>query len=288
MRWKDRKKSKNVEDRRRVGGLPGGKKGGLSIGAVLVAVVAFLMTKDPSQLIGLGASALQAGQVSSGSQRQPTASENERAEFVSVILGDTEVVWEKLFQSMGLRYEPTTLVLFAGSTSTACGLGESAIGPFYCPGDQNVYIDLAFFDQMAKQLGAPGDFAQAYVVAHEVGHHIQNLLGTSGRVSRQQRGLSEADSNELSVRLELQADFYAGVWARHAEENWGVLERGDFEEALQAAQMIGDDTLQRRAGRQVQPETFTHGTSEQRVRWFQKGFETGDPEQGDTFSARRL
>jgi predicted metalloprotease len=214
--------------------------------------------------------------------------EEQRKDFVSVVLADTEAVWHKLFNQMGRNYEEPKLVLFRGRVESACGLASSAVGPFYCPRDHKVYVDLEFFEELQKRFGAPGDFAQAYVIAHEVGHHVQDLLGISDRVHAQQGRMSKAEYNQLSVRLELQADFLAGVWAHHAQKMRNMLEEGDIEEALRAAEAIGDDRLQRQAQGYVVPDSFTHGTSAQRVRWFRRGFETGDVDQGDTFNARSL
>jgi predicted metalloprotease len=209
--------------------------------------------------------------------------EDEQAQFVATVLADTEEVWHEQFRSMGREYTEPTLVLFQYQTPSKCGLGSAASGPFYCPGDSKVYIDLSFFDELARRFGAPGDFAQAYVIAHEIGHHVQNLLGTSDKVHAARQRLSETEYNALSVRLELQADFFAGVWAHHAERARQLLERGDVEEGLRAASAIGDDRLQKQSQGYVVPDAFTHGTSEQRVRWFRKGLESGDIRQGDTF-----
>jgi predicted metalloprotease len=215
--------------------------------------------------------------------------EDALAEFVSLVLGDTEATWPALMRAqVNQEYVPPTLVLFTDEVHSACGMQSAAVGPFYCPADQKVYIDLGFYSQLSQRFGAPGDFAQAYVIAHEVGHHIQNLLGTSTRIHRQQQGMSEEAANDLSVRLELQADCYAGVWAHHAERSRDVLEAGDVEEGLRAAAAIGDDTLQRNAGRAVSPESFTHGSSDQRVRWFRVGMDHGDMTRCDTFNARSL
>jgi predicted metalloprotease len=213
--------------------------------------------------------------------------DDRQKEFVSAILGDTEDVWNQLLRQRGADYVEPTLVLFNGRVDSACGLASSAVGPFYCPGDQKVYIDLSFFDELSRRFGAPGDFAQAYVIAHEVGHHLQNQLGTMRKVDALRSRVSEAEANQLSVRLELQADFYAGVWAHHSQRTKQVLEPGDLEEALRAASAIGDDRLQRQSQGYVVPDSFTHGTSEQRVRWFRRGFETGDLAQGDTFKVAR-
>ena len=214
--------------------------------------------------------------------------EDEAGKFVSVVLRDTEEVWAKIFQELGREYEEPTLVLFTGQTQSGCGFASSATGPFYCPADEDVYIDLSFNNELKERFGAPGDFAQAYVIAHEVGHHVQNLLGTTDKVDRMRGKISEIEYNKLLVRLELQADFYAGVWAYHAQKMNQVLEAGDIQEALNAANAIGDDRLQEQGQGKVVPDAFTHGTSEQRMRWFKKGFETGDVNQGDTFSASNL
>jgi predicted metalloprotease len=208
---------------------------------------------------------------------------------VSVVLADTEEVWERIFrEELGRTYEKPSLFIFSGRVSSACGFASSAVGPFYCPADASVYIDLSFYDELSLRHDAPGDFAQAYVIAHEVGHHVQNLLGISDEVDRARGRVSEEELNELSVRLELQADFLAGLWANRAQQNWDILEPGDLEEALNAASAIGDDRLQLEAQGYVVPDSFTHGTSEQRQRWFRRGFETGDIEQGDTFAADEL
>ncbi len=284
MRWRGRRASVNVEDRRSVR-IPGGGKGmvGMGLGGVLILALYLVLGGDPAVLddagIGLGAP-VSAGQVG--------PEEQELAEMTSVVLADTEDVWTALFESMGKRYEVPTLVLFADYVESACGTGSAAVGPFYCPGDEQVYIDLSFFQELDRYLGAPGDFAQAYVIAHEVGHHVQNLLGTFDRVNRKREASSEAEANELLVRLELQADYLAGVFAHHAQERWQILEPGDVDEAVNAASRIGDDWLQKQTQGYAVPETFTHGTSEQRVRWFRRGLESGDPRQGDTFAARDL
>jgi hypothetical protein len=216
------------------------------------------------------------------------AAEDELADFVSVVLADTEDTWQGLFRGLGRTYEEPKLVLFRGAVRSACGFAQAAMGPFYCPADRKVYIDLAFYDELRGQFGAPGDFAQAYVIAHEIGHHVQNLLGVSDQVQRARRGFGEAQGNALSVRLELQADCFSGVWANHAERSRHILEAGDLEEALRAAAAIGDDRLQRQARGYVTPDSFTHGSSEQRVRWFRRGLEGGSLEACDTFSASRL
>jgi predicted metalloprotease len=286
MRWSGGRRSTNIEDRRGRS-VPRGLAlgGGVGGGALILIVIALLLGKDPTELLGaLVADPGTGATVSAAS----TPEEEARVEFVSVVLADTEDVWSELFRTQGRSYEEPRLVLFRDLAESACGLQSAAVGPFYCPGDTKVYLDLGFFDELARSLGAPGDFAQAYVIAHEVGHHVQTLLGTSEEVSRAQRGSSEAEANRLSVRLELQADFFAGVWAHHAQRARGVLERGDLEEALNAASQIGDDRLQRAGRGAVAPDSFTHGTSEQRVRWFRRGFESGDPAEGDTFGAEDL
>ncbi|MCA8959585.1 MAG: neutral zinc metallopeptidase [Planctomycetes bacterium] len=288
MRWKNQRRSENVEDRRgqRVAG-PG--KIGLGLGGIVIALVATYFGIDPQVLQKLLGTATGGGGAPGRQvEFQPTAEEQELADMVKAVLGSTEDVWHPLFRAMGKQYQEPKLVLFSGAVDSACGRATASVGPFYCPGDDQVYIDLSFYEDLRKRLGAPGDFAQAYVIAHEVGHHIQNLLGISDRLHRAHGKVSEAEYNQLSVRLELQADFLAGVWAHHAKEKFQLLEEGDLEEALGAANAIGDDRLQREARGYVVPDSFTHGTSEQRVRWFLKGFRTGDFEQGDTFSAREL
>ncbi len=264
--------------------IPGGV-GGLGIGGLLLAVgLAYCAGVDPSLLLsGLE----EGGGVVQGSEsRAITPEEEQQAEFIRVVLADTEDVWNQLFAERGASYEEPTLVLFNRAVESACGTASSAVGPFYCSSDAKVYVDLSFFDELDQALEAPGDFAQAYVLAHEVGHHVQSLLGIADQVHAAQRRGDEADANQLSVRMELQADFLAGVWAHHAERMKQMLDAGDVEEALNAASRIGDDVLQRRTGGQVMPDSFTHGTSEQRVRWFKKGLESGRIEDGDTFSSR--
>jgi hypothetical protein len=283
MRWKERRRSDNVEDRRHVS--PRGMAVGGGIGTLILVLAAYFLGVDPQALMQLG--------LGDGGGAPPPgpaagAPQDELAQFVSVVLADTEDVWNQLLPQLGKRYEEPTLVLFRGQVRSACGLASAAVGPFYCPGDAKLYIDLRFYEELRSRLGAPGDFAQAYVIAHEVGHHVQNLLGTSDRVHAQRSRLSEAEYNQLSVRLELQADFFAGVWAHHAQKARNILEAGDLEEALNAASAIGDDRLQKQAQGHVVPDSFTHGTSAQRVRWFRRGFETGDVRQGDTFAARDL
>lgn len=278
MRWQGRQGSGNVEDRRGRGGLAIG--GG--IGGIIVLVLSLLFGGNPSDILngGGGQPAAQQGTGANGN----TAAQDEQAQFVSVVLKDTEDVWNKLFQEqLGQQYREPALVLFSGRDQSGCGTATAATGPFYCPADQKVYIDLSFYDQLRSRFKAPGDFAMAYVIAHEVGHHIQNQLGISGQVHEQQQRLGKAEANALSVRLELQADFLAGVWAHHAQEMKNILETGDIEEALGAANAIGDDRLQMESQGYVVPDAFTHGTSEQRMYWFKKGFQTGDINQGDTF-----
>ncbi|WPP51712.1 KPN_02809 family neutral zinc metallopeptidase [Catalinimonas niigatensis] len=279
MRWKGRRQSTNVDDRRGSRGKTIAVGGGL--GTVVLIVLSLLFGGDPSDLINV------ATQQSTTTQA-PSAEENELAEFVTVVLADTEDVWNQVFQQQGRQYQEPTLVLFSGSDQSACGSAQAATGPFYCPADQQVYIDLSFQQTLSQRLGAGGDFAMAYVVAHEVGHHVQNLLGISRQVQSQRNQLSEAEYNRLSVKLELQADFFAGLWAHHADQISDILQEGDIEEALNAANAIGDDRLQKQSQGQVVPDAFTHGTSEQRMRWFKKGYETGDINQGDTFNATNL
>ena len=270
MRWKGRQASRNVEDRR--GRRPGGGVAIGGIGTIILVIIVMLMGGDPRSLLDM------VGQASPPAQSQTSSppANDETALFAATVLGDTERVWGKLFEERGARYRPTKMVLFSQQVRSACGIASSGVGPFYCPADQSVYIDLTFFNELSQRFGAPGDFAQAYVIAHEVGHHIQYLLGISDMVNRAKAGQSEAAANELSVRLELQADFLAGVWAHHADKQFDILEAGDLEEALNAARQIGDDTLQKRARGYANQESFTHGTSAQRMRWFNKGFQTGD------------
>jgi len=283
MRWRGRRESTNVEDRRGIG--RGGMAVGGGLGTIVLIVVALLFGADPRELLdqGGGQNPAQGTQ----SARPGNAPEDELKQFTSVVLAETEDVWTQLFQQAGRRYKEPTLSLFTEQTRSGCGAAGASTGPFYCSADEKVYIDLSFYRDLRTRIGAPGDFAQAYVIAHEVGHHIQHLLGTMEQVDAQQRRMGEASANRLSVMLELQADFYAGVWAHYAERR-GIIEPGDIEEALNAATAIGDDRLQKRSQGYVVPDSFTHGTSAQRVRWFRKGFETGDIRQGDTFSARNL
>lgn len=282
MRWQGRRESGNVEDRR--GSSRGGLIAGGGIGTIVIAVIIYFLGGDPSQVMDL-----QQQQAPSQGQLSPQqeAAEKEAASFVKVVLADTEDVWNKLFTQMNQQYQEPTLVMFTGVVESACGNASSASGPFYCPADRKVYIDLSFYDELKDKLNAPGDFAMAYVIAHEVGHHVQNLLGISEKVQRARSQLSETEYNKLSVKLELQADFFAGVWANHAQKMQNILEAGDIEEALNAANAIGDDRLQKQSRGVVVPDAFTHGTSAQRMYWFKKGFETGDVRQGDTFNSNQ-
>ena len=282
MRWRGERQSTNIEDRR---GMSGGKIAvGGGLGTIVILIIALLFGADPRQLLE---------QVPSNpssevqSSRPLNAEEEELKQFVSVVLAKSEDVWNDVFRQNGRQYREPTLVLFTDQVQSACGMAGAAVGPFYCPGDEKVYIDLSFYEELRRRFNAPGDFAQAYVIAHEVGHHVQNLLGITDQVDAMQRRVDKVEANRLSVRLELQADFFAGLFARYVQ-NQGVLEAGDIEEALRAASAIGDDQIQRRTTGYVVPDSFTHGTSEQRLRWFKKGYDTGDIRQGDTFSAPSL
>jgi uncharacterized protein len=281
MRWRDRRQSENVEDRSGLSGRKVALGGGL--GTIVVLFIALLLGADPRQLL----QQLPQNSPEPGTQtsRPTNPQEEELKKFVRVVLAETEEVWKEVFQKMGRQYREPTLVLFTDEVESACGIAGTAVGPFYCPEDEKLYLDLSFFRELDTRFGAPGDFAEAYVIAHEVGHHVQKLLGTMDRVNAAQSRLSREDANQLSVRLELQADFYAGVWAHYAQQR-GIVEAGDIEEALGAASAVGDDRLQRQGQGYVVPDSFTHGTSEQRVRWFRGGFETGDITQGDTFNVR--
>lgn len=284
MRWQGRRQSRNVEDRRGSRGKTVAVGGGL--GTIILVVLGLLFGGDFTDLIQIDAGA---GSPSAQTQTTSTSPEEDQlAQFVGVLLADTEDVWNKLFQQQGQPYQEPKLVLFTDRVQSACGFAQAATGPFYCPADNKVYIDLSFQRTLSQRLGAQGDFAMAYVIAHEVGHHIQNLLGISRQVQSQRGRVSQAEYNRLSVKLELQADFLAGVWAHHADRMFDILEQGDIEEALRAANAIGDDRLQKQSQGYVVPDAFTHGTSEQRMRWFRKGYETGDLSQGDTFEAEVL
>ncbi len=284
MLWQGRRESENVEDERGSGGGRRIAVGG-GIGGVILVVAYLLLGGDPQALLE---STQTQSQVSANRQVNPNAPRDEATKFVAVVLADTEDAWHALFRQMGREYEDPKLVLFSDQTRSGCGFASAASGPFYCPEDRRLYIDLAFYRMLRDRFGAPGDFAQAYVIAHEVGHHVQNLLGISDKVQAARGRVSEAEYNQLSVRLELQADFFAGVWAHYADRVKHVVEAGDIDEAMRAASAVGDDTLQRRSSGHVVPDSFTHGSSAQRVRWFRKGYETGDLRQGDTFAARDL
>jgi predicted metalloprotease len=287
MRWNRSRASENVEDRRGQGS-GGGKFSGRSIGlgTVAIAVIAMLLGVDPNIVLNL------AGGVNPPTAQTqsapPPPADDEAARFVSHVLGDTEDTWRMLFAKSGKTYQDPKLVLFSGSTNTACGLGQSASGPFYCPGDSKVYIDLVFFKELGSRFGAPGDFAQAYVIGHEVGHHVQNLLGISDQVQAERQRSNPTRANQLSVKLELQADCFAGVWAHHADRTRQVLEAGDIDEGLNAASAIGDDRLQKQSQGHVVPDSFTHGSSAQRVRWFKRGIESGDPAVCNTFKTAQI
>jgi uncharacterized protein len=294
MKWEGQEQSENVEDRRGQGSSSGGGRmiggRGIGVGTIAIALLAgWIFGINPMTVLGIlggggGGIETSAPQPSGPAQRPPA--DDKQAAFVSTVLRSTEVVWDQVFKAAGQTYQKPKLVLFRGGTRTACGTGEAAMGPFYCPGDNNVYIDLGFFDTLRSRLGAPGDFAQAYVVAHEVGHHVQNQMGITGKVDAMRGKVGEAQMNALSVRVELQADCLAGVWAFHSQEAKGWLEKGDLEEAMNAAAQIGDDTLQRKSQGTVVPESFTHGTSQQRMTWFKRGQTSGSIKQCDTFNAK--
>ncbi|WHY34164.1 neutral zinc metallopeptidase [Cytobacillus firmus] len=277
MKWKGRRASSNVEDRRGMGG--GGKTligGGL--GGIIIVLLFTFLGGDPGELLGN----MTGSDSGTAVPYEESEQEKELADFVSVVLADTEEVWTELFEEQGLQYKEPTLVLYSGSVQSACGAASSSVGPFYCPGDQKLYIDLSFYEELQRKFQAPGDFAMAYVIAHEVGHHVQTLLGTTEEIMPLRQKMSEEKFNKYLVRFELQADYYSGVWAHHAQ-GMGYLEEGDLEEALNAATAVGDDTLQKRAQGYVVPESFTHGSSEQRKSWFHKGFQNGTIKGGDTF-----
>lgn len=280
MRWQGRRTSSNVEDRR---GMSGGKIAvGGGIGTVVIALIIFLLGGNPGDLLN------QFQAVNSPQTTMSAEQEDEMAQFVSVVLADCEDVWTKIFNESGKTYRKPMLVLYTSQVNSACGMAGSASGPFYCPLDEKVYIDLSFMEEMEKRLNAPGDFAMAYVIAHEVGHHVQKQLGILEEVQNLRGQVSEQEYNEYSVRLELQADFLSGVWAYHAEKMFGILEEGDIQEALGAANAVGDDRIQMQSQGYVVPDSFTHGTSAQRMRWFTKGFKTGDVSQGDTFAEENI
>lgn len=298
MKLDGQRESENVDDVRESGGgggggggprlpLPGGR---LGLGGVAIALVAsyFLGINPMTVLNLLGGMQGQQGAEVQRPEPSEAPAQDAGSRFVRQVLATTEDVWRGQFKAQGAQYKEPRLTLFRGSTPTACGRGEAAMGPFYCPADHRVYIDLDFYDTLKNRLGAPGDFAQAYVIAHEVGHHVQNLVGTSAKLEQARRRVSETEYNALSVRLELQADCYAGIWAHDTQQSKGLMESGDLEEAMNAASQIGDDALQRGAGREVVPESFTHGSSAQRMRWFKRGFESGDMAQCDTFNTRAL
>jgi predicted metalloprotease len=277
MRWQGGRRSGNIQDRRGRGGMMVG--GGL--GAIVITVVALLLGVDPESVPTTGVAP--ANEVATGQPDQFQGTDEE-ADFISVVLADTEDTWTQLFASRGMTYREPELVLFEGMVQSACGLAQSAVGPFYCPRDQQVYLDLGFFRELSQRFGAPGDFARAYVIAHEVGHHVQTLLGVSEDVAAAQARASQNEANAIQVRMELQADCLAGVWAHHAQRERQVLEPGDIDEALGAAAAIGDDRIQRQTQGRVVPESFTHGTSAQRTQWFRNGFESGDPDRCNTFT----
>ena len=285
MRWERSRASDNIEDRRGQGPRGGLGLGGKSIGlgTIAIALVAMLLGVDPGTVLNIAT-----GPAVQQQESAPAPINDEASRFVAHVLGDTEDTWRTLFDRSGRAYEDPKLVLFTGSTPTACGMGQAAMGPFYCPADRKVYIDLAFYEDLKHRFQAPGDFAQAYVIAHEVGHHVQNLLGTADKVHALRQRVSEKQANALSVRMELQADCFAGVWAHHAQAARQILESGDLEEALNAATAIGDDRLQQQAQGYAVPDSFTHGSSAQRVSWFRRGMESGDPQACDAFKASRL
>jgi uncharacterized protein len=289
MRWEGREQSTNVEDRRGMR-LPGGRGAGFGcLGLLAVLVISMLTGADPRQLLGLLGLVQQMAPPQAQEQQVPQGrppADDPQAQFVGVVLKDTENVWQQVFQRSGKRYQDPTLVLFDGRVSSACGMASAAVGPFYCPGDRKVYLDMAFFRELAQRFGAPGDFAQAYVVAHEVGHHVQNLLGLSDQVTAlQERARSKEQANDLSVRLELQADCFAGVYGNFNKQ---YLDPGDIEEGLRAAAAIGDDMIQKQSQGYVAPESWTHGSAEMRVRWLRQGLQSGDPASCDTFKAPQL
>lgn len=284
MKWKGRQGSRNIEDRRRSGGA-GRAAGGIGgVGLIAVLVIGYFLGVDVTPLLNSGG-----GQTSVGTSTELTQADEQAAEFVSVTLADTETIWTEVFdEQLGQTYRPATLVLFKGATQSPCGGANGASGPFYCPVDKKAYLDTDFFTTLSRRLGASGDFAAAYVVAHEIAHHVQNELGILGQANKARQSMNQTQSNRVSVMIELQADCFSGIWSRYAQEQLGTIERGDLAEALNAARQIGDDTLQRNAGQRPNPHSFTHGTSAQRESWFQRGFETARLESCDTFSADNL
>ena len=286
MDIRGRRQSSNIEDRR--GMRPVRTGVGISVGGVLILLVLSLFGINPLPFLGLATQEPQVQMQDTGQPYQESAQEAEYRELTAVVLADTEETWGALLPQYGVNYVEPKLVLYSGMTPSACGTGQSAMGPFYCPLDQKVYIDTTFFSDLSSRFGAPGDFAQAYVIAHEIGHHVQTLAGTSEKVRAAQQRMSQADANALSVRMELQADCYAGVWAHNAARSRQLLQQGDIEEGLRAASAIGDDRIQKQTQGRIVPDAFTHGSSEQRMRWFKRGLETGDPQACDTFSAAQL
>jgi len=287
MRWRDGRESDNVEDRRGMSIPRGAKIGGLSgLGLVAVVLIGMLLGIDPTVLLQ-GGPEMQTPSVSVQRSSRPGVNDDQR-KFVAVVLAETEDVWQEAFRKRGRTYQAPTLVLYSGAVESACGMAGSAVGPFYCPSDHKVYLDLSFFEDLRTRFGASGDFAQAYVIAHEVGHHVQTLLGISKKVNELQARVSPSERNKLSVRMELQADCFAGVWARQADQSRQILEAGDIEAGLNAASAIGDDRIQRKTQGHVVPDAFTHGSAAQRVRWFKLGLESGNLQSCDTFNADRL
>ena len=284
MRWEGQRESENVEDRR---GLGPARAGGLGIGGLLlILAISYFTGTNPLTLINRLSDVQSPGTPSVNDQPTPRGAPSDRlGKFASIVLADTETTWRTL---LGRQYEDPRMVLFTGAVQSACGTTSSAVGPFYCPGDHKLYLDLSFFDEMAHRLGAPGDFAQAYVIAHEVGHHVQNVLGIAEKVNRLRHRASETEANALSVLMELQADCFAGVWGHHAKRERNLIEPGDFEEGMRAASAIGDDRLQKMSRGYVQPESWTHGSSEQRMTWLKRGLDSGDPSACDTFSSHQL
>lgn len=292
MRLEGERESENVEDRRGGGGLGGGgipiRVAGGGLGTVALILIALFFGVDPRVILGGGEQAPPQSQVTERSSAPEAGQDEGPRRFVAQVLATTEDAWTDIFRRANRQYSPPNLVLFSGGTQSACGFAQTAVGPFYCPNDRKVYLDTAFFRDMERKLGAPGEFARAYVIAHEVGHHVQNQLGILGKVDRERRGMGEAESNALQVRIELQADCFAGLWANRTEQMRRILEPGDVESGIGAAAAVGDDRLQRRAQGYVVPESFTHGSSAQRVRWFRTGLESGDIQRCDTFGTDRL